>query len=69
MDKNTPLSSFPSEHDHKMDSKGEDITRKKVVIDPTEPSAAVIKNILNYSRSLNIEKSKSVLQSIEYIPN
>lgn len=69
MDKNTPLSSFPSEHDHKMDSTGEDITRKKVVVDTTEPSAAVIKNILNYSRSLNIEKSKSVLQSIEYIPN
>ena len=68
MDKNTPLSSLPSS-DHEMESKGKDVAKNKVETDPTEPSIQAIQNIKNYSKSLNIEPSKSVLQFVEYIKN
>lgn len=69
MDKNTPLSSLPSS-DHEMESKGKDITKNEAPkADPTEPSAQVVANILNYSKSLKIEPTQSVLQFVEYIKN
>lgn len=70
MDKNTPLSSLPSEHE--MESKGNDITQNQAQpqpADPTEPSAQILKNIQNYSKALNIQPTKSVLQFVEYIKN
>jgi hypothetical protein len=68
MDKNTPLSSLPSS-ENEMESKGKDITKNKVQADPSEPSAQVIKNIQNYSKTLTIKQSKTVLQFVEYITN
>lgn len=68
MDKNTPLSSLPSS-EHEMESKGNDISKKKVEQDPTEPSLQVIMNIKNYSKALNVKTTKSVLQFVEYITN
>jgi len=68
MDKNTPLSSLPSS-EHEMESKGKDMAKNKVEKDPNEPSLLSIMNIVNYSKSLNIEPTKSVLQFVEYIKN
>jgi len=69
MDKNTPLSSLPSS-EHEMESKGKkDIAKSKVEKDPNEPSIMAIMNIQNYSKSLNIQSTKSVLQFVEYIKN
>lgn len=71
MDKNTPLSSLPSS-ENEMESKGKDTAKNKPqakAVDPTEPSAQVLKNIQNYSKTLNIKPSKSVLQFVEYITN
>ena len=68
MDKNTPLSSLPSS-EHEMESKGKDIAKNKVEKDPNEPSAGSIMNILNYSKALKVETTKSVLQYVEYIKN
>jgi glucose-6-phosphate isomerase len=69
MDKNTPLSSLPSS-EHEMESKGKDISKKKVEVDTTTvPSLQVIKNIQNYSKALNVKTTKSVLQFVEYITN
>jgi hypothetical protein len=68
MDKNTPLSSLPSENE--MESKGKDIAKNKAQQpDANEPSAQVLKNIQNYSKALNVEPSKTVLQFVEYITN
>jgi hypothetical protein len=71
MDKNTPLSSLPSS-EHEMESKGNDMANKaqqQPAADPTEPSAQVIKNILNYSKALDVKPTQSVLQYVEYITN
>jgi hypothetical protein len=68
MDKNTPLSSLPSS-EHEMESKGKDIAKNKVETDPNEPSIQAIKNIQNYSKALNIQPTKSVLQFVEFIKN
>lgn len=70
MDKNTPLSSLPSS-ENEMESKGKDIAKNKAQQQPdvNEPSALVIKNIQNYSKALNVEPSKTVLQFVEYITN
>jgi hypothetical protein len=68
MDKNTPLSSLPSSG-NEMESKGKDITKNKSQADPNEPSAEIIKNIVNYSKALNVKPSKTVLQFVEYIKN
>jgi hypothetical protein len=69
MDKNTPLSSLPSS-EHDMESKDKkNIAPKKVEVDPMEPSLLVIKNIQNYSKSLTVKTTKSVLQYVEYITN
>jgi hypothetical protein len=68
MDKNTPLSSLPSS-EHEMESKGKNIAPKKVEKDPNEPSQLSIMNILNYSKALKVETTKSVLQHVEYIKN
>jgi len=68
MDKNTPLSSLPSE-EHKMESKGKDIAKNKVESAPIEPSVQTIKNIQNYSKALTVKSSESVLQQVEYIIN
>ncbi len=68
MDKNTPLSSLPSS-EHEMESKGNDISKKKAEADPNEPSLMVIKNIQNYSKALNVKTTKSVLQFVEFITN
>jgi hypothetical protein len=68
MDKNTPLSSLPSS-EHEMESKGKDIAKNKIEKDPNEPSIMAIMNIQNYSKSLNIQTTKSVLQFIEFIKN
>ncbi|HTB31259.1 MAG TPA: hypothetical protein VK808_04485 [Bacteroidia bacterium] len=68
MDKNTPLSSLPSS-EHEMESKGKDMAKNKVEKDPLEPSIQAIMNIKNYSKSLHVEQTKSVLQFVEYIKN
>lgn len=68
MDKNTPLSSLPSSG-NEMESKGKDIAKNKAQVDPTEPSVQVLKNIQNYSKTLNIKPTKTVLQFVEYITN
>ncbi len=68
MDKNTPLSSLPSS-EHEMESKGKDMAKKQVEKDPNEPSLMSIMNIVNYSKALKIEPTKSVLQYVEYIRN
>ena len=68
MDKNTPLSSLPSS-EHEMESKDKNIAKNKVEKDPNEPSLQAIMNIQNYSKSLNIQSTKSVLQFVEYIKN
>ena len=69
MDKNTPLSSLPSSG-NEMESKGKDIAKNKAQQpDANEPSAQVLKNIQNYSKALNVEPSKTVLQFVEYITN
>jgi hypothetical protein len=69
MDKNTPLSSLPSS-ENEMESKGKDIAKSQAQTpDPTEPSAQVTKNILDYSKTLNIQPTKSVLEFVEYITN
>jgi len=68
MDKNTPLSSFPSS-EHEMDPNGKIPAKKKVESNFTEPSVQIIKNILNYSKTLNIMPSKSVIEFVEYITN
>jgi hypothetical protein len=69
MDKNTPLSSLPSS-ENEMEN-GKDITKSDKIQapDPTEPSAQVMMNIQNYSKSLKVEPTKSVLQFVEYIIN
>jgi hypothetical protein len=68
--KNTPLSSLPSsEHEHKMESKGKDMAKNKVEVDPNEPSIQALKNIQNYSKALDIKPTKSVLQFVEFIAN
>jgi hypothetical protein len=68
--KNTPLSSLPSsEHEHKMESKGKEIAKNKAEVDPFEPSVQVIKNIQNYSKTLTVKPSASVLEFVEYITN
>lgn len=68
MDKNTPLSSLPSS-EHEMESKDKNIAKDKIEKDPNEPSIMAIMNIQNYSKSLNIQPTKSVLQFVEYIKN
>ena len=68
MDKNTPLSSLPSS-ENEMESKGNDISKKKAEKDPNEPSLMVIMNIQNYSKALKVESTKSVIQFVEYITN
>jgi hypothetical protein len=69
MDKNTPLSSLPSS-ENEMESKGKNIANSQAQTpDPAEPSAQVVKNILDYSKTLNVKPTKSVLQFVEYISN
>lgn len=68
MDKNTPLSSLPSS-ENEMESKGKEMAKNKAQSDPNEPSAQAVKNILNYSKTVQIKPSKSVLQFVEYITN
>ena len=69
MDKNTPLSSLPSS-ENEMESKGKNIANSQAQTpDPAEPSAQVVKNILDCSKTLNVKPTKSVLQFVEYISN
>lgn len=62
MDKNTPLVLSPKSNDSFNTSR----TEKQ---DESLPSAAVINNILNYSKALKVEQCKDSKNFVEYITN